>query len=148
MRIVCDTDVLIRTAISPNGQAAELLRHIRTTHMLLASLPLLVEVLKVLRRPNIQALHGLDEKGIRRFVSALYRVATIVVVPQSVPRVVPHDPKDDAIVLTAIGGKANVLAARDHHFFHPDVLALAARHGVRIVRDDELLKELQASRPH
>jgi predicted nucleic acid-binding protein len=115
--------------------------------VLVASLPLLAEVLEELRRPKIQALHGRDERGIRPYVSALYKAAAIVVVPQPVPRVVPHDPKDDAVLLTAIGGKADILTTRDQHLFHPDVLTLAASHGLRIVSDDALLAELGAPRP-
>ena len=113
----------------------------------MASLPLLEEVLQVLRRPKIQALHRLDEQGIRRFVKALYKAALIVHVPQPIPRVVPHDPKDDAIMLTAIGGKAERLATRDQHLFHPDVLKIAATYGVRIISDDALLADLRAYRP-
>ncbi len=143
MRIVCDTNVLVRAAINPNRLAGELLRQIRASHVLLASLPLLAEVLNVLRRPNMQKLHGLDERGMHRFVSSLYKAATIVVVPQPIPRVVP----DDAVLLTAIGGKASYLATRDHHLFHADVLALAATHGLRIITDDALLGELRSAKP-
>src|SRR5438046_21584 len=105
MRIVCDTNILVRAAINPNRLAGELLKRIRAGHVLVASLPLLAEVLEVLRRPKIQALHRQDERGIRRYVSALYKAAAVVIVPQSVPRIVPHDPKDDAVLLTAVGGR-------------------------------------------
>jgi putative PIN family toxin of toxin-antitoxin system len=147
MKIVCDTNVLVRAAINPNGLAAELLQRIRASHLLVASHPLLVEVLGVLRRPKIQSLHGRDERGIRRFVSSLYKASTIVHVPSPTPRVVPHDPKDDAILLTAIGGKADILTTRDRHFFHPGVVSLAAGHGLRILTDDQLLAELRAAQP-
>jgi len=142
MRIVCDTNVLVRAAIHPSGQASELMRRIRASHVLISSLPILAEVFEVLRRPKIRLLHGRDDKEIRRFVVALYRASAIVRLPFPVPRVVPHDPKDDAVLLTAMGGQADVLATRDHHLFHPDVLAIAAKHGVRIVSDDVLLGEL------
>jgi putative PIN family toxin of toxin-antitoxin system len=97
----------------------ELLKSIRASHVLVASLPLLAEVLEVLRRPKIQKLHGQDDRGIRRFISALYKAAAIVVVPPPIPRAVPHDHKDDAILLTSIGGKADILTTRDQHFFIP-----------------------------
>ncbi len=73
MKIVCDTNVLIRAAVNHSGLAGELLKRIRASHLLVASLPLLAEALQVLRRPKIQALHGLDEQGIRRFVKSLYK---------------------------------------------------------------------------
>jgi putative PIN family toxin of toxin-antitoxin system len=147
MRIVCDTNVLVRAAINPNRLAGELLRRIRASHVLLESLPLLAELLTVLRRPAMQKLHGLDERGMRRFIRSLYKAATIVVVPQPIPRLVPDDPKDDAVLLTAIGGKASQLVTRDKHLSHPDVLALAATHGLRIITDDALLAELRSAKP-
>ncbi len=147
MRIVCDTNVLLRAALNPNGLAADLLRRIRVSHVLVSSYPILAELLVVLRRPKIQALHRLDEHGIRRLISSLYKAAMIVQLPQSLPRVIPHDPKDDAILLTAIGSKATVLVTRDQHFYHPDVLTLASGHNVRIMGDDQLLLELRATRP-
>lgn len=147
MKIVCDTNVLLRAAINPNGLAAELVKRIRTDHVLIASYPLLAELLVVLRRPKIRALHGRDMHGIRRFISSLYKAASIVHLPRSMPRIVPHDPKDDAVLLTAIAASADVLTTRDQHFFHPNVLASASAQGIRIIRDDDLLSELRALRP-
>lgn len=77
----------------------------------------------------------------------MYKVAIIVRVPRSLPRVVPGDPKDDPVLMTALGGQANVLTTRDQHFFDPRVLAFAMAHGVRIVRDDKLLEEFRADQP-
>ncbi|HJT33546.1 MAG TPA: putative toxin-antitoxin system toxin component, PIN family [Pirellulales bacterium] len=147
MKMVCDTNVLLRAAINPNGLAAELLKWIRRDHVLVTSQPLLAELLLVLRRPRIRALHGRDEHGIRRFLSSLYKVAMIVHLPASLSRLVPRDPKDDAVLLTAMSASADVLTTRDQHFFDSAVLAFAARHGVRIVRDDDLLQELRAAGP-
>lgn len=144
MKIVCDTNVLVRAAINPNGLAAELLKHIRGAHVLAASHPLLTELLVVLRRPKIRAIHGRDEQGIRRLVSSFYKMATIVRLPQSLPRVVPHDLRDDPILFPAVGAATNVLTTRDQHFFDSSVMAFAASHGIRILRDDELLQELLA----
>ena len=147
MRIVCDTNVLVRGAINPNRLAGELLREIRASHVLLTSVPMLAELFDVLRRAHMQQLHGLDEQGMRRFIRALYKAATIVTVPQPIPRVIPHDAKDDAVLLTAIGGNASHIVTRDHHLFHADVLALAAQHGVDIVTDDALIAQLRTTKP-
>lgn len=147
MRIVCDTNVLVRAAINPNGLASELLRRIRQDHALVASYPLLAETLNVLRRPRIRSLHGGDEHDIRRFISSLYKAAAIVQVPQFLPRVIPRNPKDDAVLMTALGGQADVLATRDQHFFDPGVLAFANSRGLRVLRDDQLLNELRAAQP-
>src|SRR5438552_14863758 len=85
MKIVCDANVLVRAAINPNRLAGELLKKIRGAHTLLLSLPVLAETLAVLRRPKIQRLHGLDDKAIRRFISSLYKAATVVNLPQPIP---------------------------------------------------------------
>lgn len=147
MRIVCDTNVLVRAAINPNGLASELPRRIRHDHALAASYPLLAETLDVLRRPRIRSLHGRDEHGIRRFISSLYKAAIVVQVPQFPPRVIPRDPKDDSVLMTALGGQADILTTRGQHFFDPGVLAFAKAHGLRILRDDQLLNELRAAQP-
>jgi putative PIN family toxin of toxin-antitoxin system len=147
MRIVCDTNVLLRAAIARTELAGELLGRIRTSHELVLSLPILAELLEVLRRPKIQALHGLDEHGIRRFVTALYKVSEIVTLPQPIPRVALHDPDDDAVLFTALGGRADVLATRDRHLLHADVQAFALSHGLRIMGDDTLLAELRCEQP-
>jgi putative PIN family toxin of toxin-antitoxin system len=144
MRIVCDTNVLVRAALHPNGLASELLRQIRRDHVSLTSTPLLAELLDVLRRDHIRALHHRDEQGIRRFVTRIFTWSTCVPVAAVPPGIVPHDPKDDPIPQTAIVGQADVLCTRDRHLFHPDVLAESARHGLRIVRDDDLLNELRS----
>jgi predicted nucleic acid-binding protein len=57
MRIVCDTNVLVRAALHPSGLAAELLHLIHRDHVSLTSTPLLAELLEVLRRDHIRALH-------------------------------------------------------------------------------------------
>jgi putative PIN family toxin of toxin-antitoxin system len=143
MRIVCDTNVLIRAAIRPGGLASELLTLIKSAHELVALPPLLAEVLLVMRRPRIQTLHRLDEQGIRRLVSRLYKVANLVQLPPLTVSIVRRDCKDDPILLTAVAGGANILATRDRHFFDTDVLTYAANHGIRIISDDSLINELR-----
>lgn len=143
MRIVCDTNVLVRAAMHPNGLAAELLQQIHRGHSSISSMPLLLELLDVLRRDPIRALHRRDEAGIRRFVARIFKWSVYVPVFANRPKIVPHDPMDDPIVFTAIAGHADVLCTRDRHLFHSDVVTECARHGIRVIRDDELLAELR-----
>jgi len=143
MRVLCDTNVLVRAFISPHGPAAELLTTIATEHLLIVSLPVLSELYEVLRRPKIRRLHGLSEAGIRRAVSRLYKLACAVSLPPEVPSAVPYDPNDDPIVMTAIVGKANVLCTLDHHFYAQSVVDLCGSHGIRIKSDAALLAELR-----
>jgi predicted nucleic acid-binding protein len=81
MRIVCDTNILLRAFVTPGGSAAELLATIASEHVLVMSPYLLAELLEVLRRPKIRALHGLDEQGIRRIISRVYKLSAMITHP-------------------------------------------------------------------
>lgn len=78
------------------------------------------------------------------FVSS-YAIASLVVsLPDLIPRVVPDDPDDDALVATAIAGNANVLCMRNRHLFHPAVLEFCRQHGIAVMDDLELLSLLRS----
>lgn len=143
MRIVCDTNVLVRPFLTPSGIANELLRTIAQDHVLVTSLFQMVELLDVLRRPKIQALHKRDEEGMRRIIGGLLKLSALVALPVDLPSVVPNDPKDDPIVMTAVVGKADVLCTLDHHLHQAAVIEFCAAHGVRVLKDRELLAELR-----
>jgi len=125
MRVTCDTNVLVRAAISPTDAAAELLSRIVTVHVVVASQFEFAELFDVLRRPRIRALHCLDDRRIRRFISRLYQLSAIVPLPAEIPSIVPHDPKDNPIVTTAVAGQADVLCTLDRHLHEPIVRASA-----------------------
>ena len=141
---MCDTNVLVRTVISPHGSAAETLRTIAREHSLIASLHVLSELYDVLRRPRIRKLHKLRDRQIRRVISRFYKLVVLVPVPSAMPITVPKDPQDHPVVMTAIAGKAEVLCTLDHHLHEAEVVALCASHGIRVLRDAELLTELRA----
>ena len=69
--------------------------------------------------------------------------AAQVPLPPSATTIVPHDPKDDAVVLTAIAGHADAICTLDVHLREPDVQAFCLRHGIRVLTDIELLAELR-----
>lgn len=143
MKVLCDTNVLVRVLLSPDGAAATLFGMLRASHRLITSVAQLRELFDVIGRESIVALHKLPLTRQKRFIARLYKMADMVPLPASVPQVVPHDPKDNPIVITAIAGRADVLCTLDRHFFHPDVIAYCVAHGVRVLRDTELLQELR-----
>src|ERR1051326_4968808 len=102
MRIMCDTNVLVRAFLTPGGAAAELLKAIRQNHLLVSSQFQLTELLDVLRRPKIRALHGRNEQGIRRIIGSIYKLSAVLPRPADLPAVVRADPKDNPIIMTAI----------------------------------------------
>jgi len=143
MRVMCDTNVLVRAALTPAGAAAELLRQLSAEHLLVTSGYQLVELLEVLRRPAIRAIHGLADRRIRRFIARLYKLAVVVPLPKDIPRIVLGDPKDNPIVMTAVLGKADVLCTLDRHLHQPGVIGFCTENGVRVLRDSTLLAELR-----
>ena len=142
MRIVIDTNVLVRVFMSPQGPAAELLSRIAADHRLIVSSTILSEVYDVLQRSSIRRLHRLDDSQIRKAISRLYKLGAVVSLPPNVPQIVPHDPKDDPIVMTAIVGQASFLCTLDKHLRCQEVVDYCAGHGIKVVSDVELLQLL------
>jgi uncharacterized protein len=149
MRVVLDTNILARAARGGTGPAAELLvRFADPAHVLVLSPFLIFELSRVLRYPRVAAMHGLDDAGIDTFVAAVQSMGLIVIPATAVPTaVVSSDPKDDAIVASAVDGQAEVLCTLDRHLRDPAVLAYCAQRGIRVLSDIELLNELRQTNP-
>jgi predicted nucleic acid-binding protein len=113
--------------------------------LLVLSPPILAELYQVLRRPRIRALHRLSDRQIRRAISRVYTLAVVVSVPMELPAIVPHDPKDDPIVMTGVIGRADILCSLDRHLHAAEVVQFCASQGITIERDSELLFELRAA---
>jgi len=109
MRVVLDSNILVRAAWKADGLASRLLRRVlEGPHRLIVSPFILGEVARVLAYPRIQSRWGLTEERIQRHVNRLAAAAEIVATT-SVDRVVPDDPDDDFIVQAAIAGRADAL---------------------------------------
>ncbi len=142
MRIVLDTNVLVRAAAKADGLAGRLLHTISAgPHRLIISPCILDEVARVLAYRRIRSRWGLTDEDIQEHVNLLAASAEIVE-PVTIERVVPADPDDDAIIQTALSGRADVLCTRDVHLSHPDVLQLCARHGIQVMDDIDLYRTL------
>jgi predicted nucleic acid-binding protein len=101
-----------------------------------------VELARILRYPRVRALHGLDDQGIQAYLQAIHAGAAIVH-PASPPPVRTQDPADDLVIASAIAGRADVICTWDRHFFDPSVQSACAVHGVRVLNDVDLLRELR-----
>jgi uncharacterized protein len=142
MRIVLDSNILVRAAWKTDGLASRLLRSlIEGPHRLIVSPFILGEVARVLAYPRLQSRWGLTEERIQGHVNRVAAVAEIVATTGADP-VVPADPDDDFIVQTAITGRADVLCTRDSHLLAPEVVEHCQRHAVRIMDDIELYRIL------
>lgn len=146
MRVVLDTNVLVRATPASSGGPARALFELLLArpHTLVTSLPLIDEAAAVLLRPGLRRLHGMADEVVEEFVAGIELLSDVVSLPSPLPTFVPDDPKDGPIVDTAISGRADVICTRDRHLLHPDVLAICAASGIRVLSDIELLHELRA----
>ena len=143
MRVVLDTNVLTRAFASPHGPAGELFEQILARHTLLISSELLVELAAVLRYERVREMHNRTDSEIDEFVESLKIGATTVLLPDPLPRVVPHDSDDDMIVATALVGEGDVICTRNRHLFHEDVLSYCREQKIEILDDLTLLTRIR-----
>jgi putative PIN family toxin of toxin-antitoxin system len=143
MRVVLDTNIVARVVMSPRGPAWELFDLMRSDHELMVSLEMLAELARVLAYDRVRRIHKLDDRGIEEFVKGVASGAHTVRLPESLPRVVPHDADDDLVLATAVAGQADVICTRNRHLYHEDVLAYCTSHAIKIMDDLALLTALR-----
>jgi putative PIN family toxin of toxin-antitoxin system len=119
VRILLDTNLLVRAAITPQGSARAILRLIEESeqHSLLISAYLLSEVADVLRRERIRARWPLTDEEVCLDCEFLARIGEEVPA-QPLPPII-EDPKDQAIIEAAVAGTAAVICTFDAHFYKP-----------------------------
>jgi len=141
VRIVLDTNVLVRALVSARGPAAEVLRRATRAHRLLLSPYLLDEVERVLAYPRLRKIARFEAADMERFLNLLIDAGEVVY-PEVDMAVPVSDPDDIAILQTAAAGRAEVICTLDRHLFHPEVVAWCRHLGIRVERDVELLRRL------
>ena len=105
MKILLDTNLLVRAAITPKGSAREILRLVEAhvDHVLVLSPYILSEVADVLRRDRIRARWPLTDEEVRSYCHYVASVGEEVFPAPLEP--VIQDPKDQAIIETAVAGR-------------------------------------------
>ena len=146
MRVVLDTNVLVRATKNASGPAREVLCCLdRDEHVLVLSQYLLTELIRVLAYPRVQALHQLTDAECLEFVQSLHDAAEVIVVDDAQSLSVSPDPDDDPVIQTAVQGKANVLCTLDRHLRQEVVQDYCRQHGIDVLTDIELLEVLRKS---
>jgi predicted nucleic acid-binding protein len=113
-------------------------------HTLVLSHSLFAEIRRVLHYPSLRALHGLDDDEIQRFLDQLALGSEHVsVLGYHIGPLVGLDPTDDMVLLTATAGQADLLGTNNKHLYASDVQQFAKDHGVRILRDVDLITKLR-----
>ena len=150
MRIVLDTNILVRANAKARGPARELLQLIvgSRDHVLLLSPFLQQELERVFSYERVRALSKLTDAEIVEYLSYLRaKDVSEIVFPGPAPRVVPADPDDDPVVHTAVVGRADALCTLNRDFFNPLVRDYCRERGVLIANDIELLSLLRSQEP-
>ena len=138
MRVVLDTNILIRAVIMPHGTVGPVLLRLRNgDYSLLYSQSLLEELIDVLRRPRIYRKYGLSNEDITTVISLILLRGEEVTPEQSIN--ICRDPKDDKFLEVAVTGKANVLVSGDE-----DLLTLNPFRGIPIVPPRAFLRLLDS----
>lgn len=143
MKILFDTNVLVRAATRPDGTAyAAVLLTMESGHVPVGSTFLFDEVQRVLDYPRVQALIRSTEAERIAFFEIL-RTATEFHEPPSFESIITTDPDDEPIAALAIVSGVHVLCTLDRHFHNPNAKQILESHGIRILTDVELLRELK-----
>ncbi len=148
MRVVLDTNVLIRIILSknPEGVAGALwaaLQHRR--FQLVTSEALLLELRDTLLSPHLAEVHHWEAEKVTAFVEALRAAAFVISAPEpvEVPALARRDPADLELLAAAVGGRAELIVTQDR-----DLLDLAIHDEVgdlEIVDPLELLLRLRSA---
>src|SRR5688572_21787992 len=124
MRVLLDTNVLVRATGNSHGPArAVLLQLLEPAHVIVVSSFLLDELRRVFNYPRVERVYGLTDVEISQFVESIAAVAEFIDVPPSLAPQVAHDPDDDPIVACAVYGRVDVLCTMDRHLRSREVQA-------------------------
>jgi uncharacterized protein len=144
MRVVLDTNILVRAANGYQGLARELLNFCgRPPHVLLVSESLLAELERVLRYPRVRATHRLSDVELDQFVTFVREAGVVIEVSTTTRGSVCMDPDDDSIIDLAVVGRAHVLCTLDRHLRTPAVTDFCKSAGVSVMTDVELIRQLR-----
>lgn len=138
MRVVVDTNVIVRAVIKPTGAVGSVLLHLRQgDYTLLYAQPLLEELVDVLNRPRIRDKYRLTQRDIQTVVSLVLLRGEAVTVRERITAC--RDPKDDKFLEAAVSGEADVIVSGDQ-----DLLVLHPFAGIPIIPPTAFLQMLDA----
>jgi len=143
VRIVLDSNILVRSFVTSHGLAHDLLLAVLSSdHTLILSNEMLFEVARVLRYPRLMAVHGEGEEAIYNFTSWLRDAAEIVAL-DPLTRAPIRDRNDIFVLQTALSGEADVLCSGDRDFFELPASIFLASCGIGVLADVELMRQLK-----
>lgn len=149
MRIVLDTNILVRANAKAKGPSRELLLLIVKSpeHALLLSPFLLKELERVFEYERVRTATKLTDEEVVEYLSYIRaKEVSQIIFPGPAPRIVPSDADDDPVVHTAVVGRAEILCTLDRDFYHASVLEYCKERGVLVGSDVAILDLLRGRR--
>jgi len=146
MRIVLDTNILVRASAKAKGPARELLLLIVNSleHVLLLSPFILKELERVFDYERVRRATKLNDEEVAEYLSYIGAAeVSEMVFPGPAPRIVPSDADDDPVVHTAVVGQAEILCTLNRDFYDTSVLEYCNDHGVLGGSDVDILNLLR-----
>jgi len=138
MRIVLDTNELVRALMRPTELATFIMAWQSARFEIVASPELLAEYEYVLAYPEISS--AISPESLRAFRTHLIHNITKVAISSDIK--ICRDPDDDKVIATAVAGSVARLLTQDEDLLTSDVLSFLLSHDVRVSTVDKLLVRL------
>lgn len=136
MRVVVDTNILVRALIMPHGTVGPVLLRLRQgEYTFLYAQSLLEELIDVLNRPRIRRKYNLSQDDIKTVVGLILLRGEAVEPKRTITAC--RDPKDNKFLEVAVAGQSDVIVSGDE-----DLLVLHPFEGIPIVQPRTFLELL------
>ncbi|MEK7534160.1 MAG: putative toxin-antitoxin system toxin component, PIN family [Patescibacteria group bacterium] len=137
LKVVFDTVVFVRSLINPYSRYGQIVFKYHKYFRLFVSKQVIIEILEVLKRPELTKKFSSIEKMDMREAIKIISQAEIVEVGEF-PKA-SRDPKDNKFIDAAIVSSADYLVSEDN-----DLLVLKEYQGIKIVNCEQFLLVLKA----
>jgi len=132
IRAVIDTNIWVSSLLNPSGFPAMLRKSFAEGYVQpIISEPLLAELGEVLKRPRIKDKYGITSDDIQALLILLEERSEHVLLSGNVS--VCRDKDDNAVIDTAIQGKAECIVTRDDDIkFDKEVISFLSKYGITV----------------
>lgn len=132
IRAVIDTNIWVSSLLNPFGFPAMLRQSFAAGHIQpIISEPLLAELGEVLKRPRIKDKYGITADDIQALLILIEERSEHVLLSGGVS--VCRDRDDNAVIETAIQGKAECIVTRDDDIkFDREVISFLSKYGITV----------------
>ncbi|MBM3128666.1 MAG: putative toxin-antitoxin system toxin component, PIN family [Chloroflexi bacterium] len=139
---VVDTNVWVSAFLNPGGFPDQLLQLARRSRFaLVTSSYLLEELQEVLSRPRIMKIRGTTLVEARNFTRLVANIAELVAIGDTSR--LCRDPDDDALLQTALEGRATFVVSRDEDLTRDLELTRQLKaHNIQAITVNRFLKEI------